>query len=500
MAVIYTSGQGDARTVSTDEPRLATSTLDRITPGVPVGTRPPDATVGIVHLGIGAFHRAHQAVFTEEAMAAEGVGHWGICGVTQRSRGVVDQLIPQDGLYGVLERSDRGVSIRVVGSVLEVVSATEQPELVRSRIADPAVGVVTLTVTEKGYRRDPAGSLDLRDPAVQADLADAPAPVTAIGRLVRGLAHRRVENGAPLTVVSCDNLVANGAVVRALVADFCAALPGAEGEPLWDWVRSSVSFPSSMVDRIVPATTDDDREQARRLLGVRDHGLVVAEPFRQWVIENDFAAPVPAWHRVGATLTADVAPYEAVKLRLLNATHSLLAYTGALAGYATIAEAVRDETLAGAAASLMAEDALPTLRCPDDLDLQDYQRSVLERFANPALRHRTTQVAMDGSMKLPVRLLGTVRDRLRAGAEPRWAALAVAAWMVYVARERDAAGHPLPVDDPLADRLRLAAAGPDGGLVERMLDVEEVFDPELRDSTVFRALLTDGVEELLVTR
>ncbi|HET6259781.1 MAG TPA: mannitol dehydrogenase family protein, partial [Pseudonocardia sp.] len=271
-----------------DEPRLATSTLDRITPGVPVATRPPDATVGIVHLGIGAFHRAHQAVFTEEAMAAEGVGRWGICGVTQRSRAVVDQLGPQDGLYGVLERSDRGVSVRVVGSVLEVVSATEQPELVRSRIADPAVGVVTLTVTEKGYRRDPAGRLDLHDEAVQADVAGAAAPVTAIGRLVRGL-QRRVESRAPLTVVSCDNLVANGAVVRALVADFCGALPGAEGEPLWDWVTSSVSFPSSMVDRIVPATTDDDREQARRLLGVRDDGLVVAEPFRQWVIEDDFA-------------------------------------------------------------------------------------------------------------------------------------------------------------------------------------------------------------------
>ncbi|WP_433560198.1 mannitol dehydrogenase family protein [Pseudonocardia xinjiangensis] len=483
-----------------DVPRLATSTLGDITPGVPVGVRRPDAAIGIVHLGIGAFHRAHQAVFTEEAMAAEGVGSWGICGVTQRSRGVVDQLAPQDGLYGVLERSDREVSVRVVGSVLEVVSAAEQPELVRSRIADPAVGVVTLTVTEKGYRREPGGRLDLRDTAVQADLAGTAAPETAIGRLARGLQRRREENGAPLTVLSCDNLVGNGEVVRTLVADFCAALPAAEGEPLWEWVTSNVSFPSSMVDRIVPATTDDDREQAQHLMGLRDAGLVVAEPFRQWVIEDHFAGPVPAWHRVGATLTADVSPYEAVKLRLLNATHSLLAYTGALAGYETIAEAVRDETLAAAAASLMAEDALPTLRRPDDLDLDDYQRSVLDRFANPALRHRTTQVAMDGSMKLPVRLLGTVRDRLRAGAEPRWAAMAVAAWMVYVARGRDAAGRALPLDDPLADRLRAAAAGSDGGLVERMLAVDEVFDPELRDSEVLRSLLTERVEELLVTR
>ena len=486
--------------MTTDVPRLSGATLDRIAPGVHIGARRPDAAVGIVHLGIGAFHRAHQAVYTEEAMAAEGVGHWGICGVTQRSRAVVDQLGPQDGLYGVLEGSDDGVSVRVVGSVLEVVPAGEQPELVQARIADPGVHVVTLTVTEKGYRRDPSGGLDLRDAGVQADLAGTDAPVTAIGRLVRGLQERRRRHGAPITVLSCDNLVGNGEVLRRLVADFCAALPTAEGEPLWEWVAASVSFPSSMVDRIVPATTDDDRAQARRLLGVRDDGLVVAEPFRQWVIEDDFAGPVPAWHRAGATLTSDVAPYEAVKLRLLNATHSLLAYTGALAGYTTIAEAMRDDRLAAAATALMAQDALPTLTRPDDLDLADYQQSVLARFANPVLRHRTTQVAMDGSQKLPVRLLGTVRDRLRAGAEPRWAALAVAAWMVYVARERDAIGRPLPLDDPLADRLRTAAAGPESGLVERMLAVEEVFDPELRDSAVFQGLLAEGVKELLVTR
>ncbi|WP_219415071.1 mannitol dehydrogenase family protein [Pseudonocardia nigra] len=454
----------------------------------------PDA-VGIVHLGIGAFHRAHQAVITADAMTAQGTGRWGICGVTQRSRAVVDQLAPQDGLYGVLERSTDGVSAHVIGAVLDVVAGSEQPDAVPARIADPAVGVVTLTVTEKGYRRDAAGRLDLRDQGVQADLANAEAPVSAIGQLVRGL-QRRARDGAPLTVLSCDNLVDNGSVVRGLVADFCAALPSAEGEPLAEWIASAATFPSSMVDRIVPATTEDDRAEAERLLGVRDEGLVVAEPFRQWVIENRFAGPVPAWHKAGATLTAEVAPFEAAKLRLLNATHSLLAYAGALAGYATIAEAVRDEMLAVAGAALMAEDVVPTLERPEGLDLEDYQRTVLERFANPALRHRTTQVAMDGSQKLPVRLLGTVRDRLRAGAEPRWAALGVAAWMVYVARGADAHGRPLPLDDPLADRLRAAAAGPADGLVDRMLGVGEVFDEELRDSAEFRSLLREHVGAL----
>ncbi len=478
-----------------EPPRLATATLGRLRAGVTGPPRRSGRTIGVVHLGIGAFHRAHQALYTEEAMAAEGTGRWAIRGVTQRSRAVVDQLAPQDGLYGVLELDEATTAARIVGSVHEVVSAADEPERVLAGIAEPTVGVVTLTVTEKGYRRGPDGRLDLDDVGVRADLQRPDTPVTAIGQLVRGL-QRRARDGAPLTVVSCDNLVGNGGVVAALVADFCAALPPAEGGPLADWVGAAVRFPSSMVDRIVPATTDRDRARAAELFGLRDEALVVAEPFRQWVIEDDLAGPVPAWDRAGAIMTADVAPYEAVKLRLLNATHSLLAYTGALAGYRTIAEAVRDERLAAAAAALMAEDALPTLVPPDGVDLADYQRSVLHRFANPALHHRTTQVAMDGSVKLPVRLLGTVRDRLRAGAEPRWAALAVAAWMTYVAVGRDVHGRPLPLEDPLADRLRTAAAGPEAGLVDRMLGVSEVFGPDLRDSTVLRDLLAEHLGRL----
>jgi fructuronate reductase len=427
---------------------------------------------GIVHLGIGAFHRAHQAVFTEDAMEATGDDAWGICGVTQRSRTVVDQLAPQDGLYGVLERGRERTSLRVVSAVTEVLAGGEEPETVRARIGDPETSVVTLTVTEKGYRVD--GS--------------------AVGHLVAGLRERQ-RHDAPLTVVSCDNLVGNGHVLGDLVRQACQASP--DGEALASWVAENVAFPCSMVDRIVPATTPEDRAEAEALLGLSDAGLVVAEPFRQWVIEDRFAGPRPAWERAGATLTDDVAPYEDVKLRLLNATHSLLAYTGALAGYDTIAEAVADERLGDAARRLMAEDAAPTLRIPDGLDAEAYQREVLERFANPALRHRTTQVAMDGSQKLPMRLLPTLRDRLRAGGEPRWAALAVAAWMVYVGRGTDSAGRPLPLDDPLADRLRSVAADGEGpALVDNLLGVREVFDAELASSQTLRALLTEHVEAL----
>lgn len=472
-------------------PRLGKKVLERLRRDGrvrTVGRRQGRGAVGIVHLGIGAFHRAHQAVFTEDAMEAEGSEQWGICGVTQRSRAVVDQLAPQDGLYALLERSSDDVSVRVVSSVHEVISAREQAELLQARFADPGVDVVTLTVTEKGYRRDGDGRLDLADPVVSADLAGGP-PGSVIGQLVSGMRARRAGHGAPLTVISCDNLAANGTVVRSLVSDFCAALPTVEGDPLQAWIEASVSFPCSVVDRIVPATTDEDRSELEQLLGVRDAGLVVAEPFRQWVIQDDFVGPFPAWHRVGAVLTPDVAPHQNAKLRLLNATHSLLAYTGALAGYATIAETVGDDRLADAAARLMAEDAAPTLRHTDGLDLEAYQRSVLHRFANPALHHQTTQVAMDGSQKLPVRILGTVRDRLRAGAEPYWAALAVAAWMVYLNRGPD-------VEDPLADQLREAADGPVARLVERMLAVRQVFDPELADSPVLRDLLQQHVREL----
>ena len=444
---------------------------------------PRALSVGVVHLGLGAFHRAHQAVVTERAAVVSGETRWGIAGVSQRSATVRDQLAPQDGLYAVLERGLGDPSVQVIGSIREVLTAPEDPEAVVARIADPAVSVVTLTVTEKGYRAAGAG-LDLTDPEIQADLTGRP-PRTVVGQLAAGLA-RRVE---PLTIVSCDNLVANGPFLRKLVTDYFEALGKVPD------VFEATRFPASMVDRIVPATTEADRDEAARLLGVRDEAVVVAEPFLQWVIEDDFAGDRPAWERGGAVLTADVAPWEQAKLRMLNATHSMLAYLGALRGYATIAEAVQDEELSTLARALMTEDVVPTLTPPDGLDLAGYGASVLERFANPALKHRTAQVAMDGSVKLPVRMLGTVRDRLAAGAEPRVISLAVAAWMVYVLKTP-------AVDDPQADRLKAAIAGVSepAAVVDALLGVDSIFTPDLRDSAVFRELLVDHVSALSSAR
>lgn len=455
--------------------------------------------VGIVHLGVGAFHRAHQAVFTELAAAASGQDHWGIAGVTQRSASVHDQLLPQNGLYSVLERGPGEAPLRVIGSLREILVGPSDPSATLDRIADPAVRIITLTVTEKGYRRNYAGALDLTDPEVIADLGGRP-PQTVAGQLARGLQRRMVSDAGPLTVLSCDNLIANGSVLHALVHDFLAAMRSKESEALADWIAANVRFPSCLVDRIVPATTADDRAEASALLGIADHGVVVAEPFRQWIIEDDFAADRPAWDLAGAVMTHDVTAWEAVKLRMLNATHSMLAYLGALRGHDTIASALTDEQLAATADALMAEDVSPTLQVPDGLILDEYRRHVLKRFANPALRHQTVQIAADGSQKIPIRLLGTIRDRLTAGVVPRYASLAVAAWMAYVARGRDNNDRSLPLDDPLADRIHAttATAGHDAKrLVDALLGIRTIFGADLPQHDGFRAALVEHLSRLL---
>lgn len=449
----------------------------------PAPVRPTQ--VGIVHLGIGAFHRAHQAVVTEDAARATGDVRWGILGVTQRSAAVRDQLRPQGGVYAVLTVGPDGASPRVVGSVTDVAWPAEETPRVLAALAAPTTHVVSLTVTEKGYARRADGHLDTG--SVRADLdalaaeeAAGPPPAapgprvapatSAVGLLVRGLAARRRAGGAPLTVLSCDNLADNGRVLARLVSEAVdAALPGARGDALRAYLAASVTFPCSMVDRIVPATTPARRDQAEALLGARDEGLVVAEPFLQWVIEDRFAGPRPAWEHGGATLTSDVAPYERAKLRLLNGAHSYLAYAGSLAGHATIAEAVADPALAVGVRALQAE-AVTTLDAPDGVDLAAYARTLLDRFANPATGHAVRQVAADGTQKIPVRWGATLADLLAARPDdplPPGVVGALAAWARYVAREARAGRAP---DDPRADELLAAVAdAPDDDAAVRAL-------------------------------
>jgi len=488
--------------------RLSASTLLAATaagiPGSADVVLPPDvatnASIGIIHLGIGAFHRAHQAVYTQDAMALAGESRWGIAGVTQRSASVQAQLTPQDGLYGVLMSAPERARLQLVGAVREVVYPVAEHARLDVLFDDPAVAVVTLTVTEKGYRRDGAGRLDWTDPLVAADLDGVADPVSAVGRLVRGLQRRSRGCGAPITVLTCDNLTNNGQVLHRLVRDFVAALPADEGEALAAWLEAQVTFPCSMVDRIVPATTAADRERAAAMLGLADEGLVVTEPFSQWVIEDTFAGSRPAWEKVGAQLTADVAPYELMKLRILNGSHSTLAYYGALAGHETIAETVADEALLEVARQLIRQDVIPGLIPPDGTDLTAYGDTVLHRFENPALAHRTVQIAMDGSQKLPLRLLGTVRTAIQQGRVARYAARGVAAWMAYVASPVGRTGVPLPLDDPMADRLAALVRGRSDprGIVADLLAVEEIFGTDLPDVAWLRDDLISSVDELMV--
>jgi fructuronate reductase len=478
-------------------PRLDLATLEHLPREMAPRVDPCALTVGIVHLGIGAFHRAHQAVYTEDAIAAEG-GEWGICGVSQRSPDVVEQLRPQDGLYTLAQRDGAGERLRVIGAVRELHWARAEADAVRYRIAAPTTRLVTLTVTEKGYHQDPATNrLALDHPDVAADLADGGSR-TVVGQLAGGLARRRADDAGPVTVLCCDNLPDNGHVLRALVADFVHRVPASDG--LGDWIAANVTFPSTMVDRITPATTEDDLSRIATALGARDDGAVVTEPFTQWVIEDDFAAGRPAWQRAGAIMTADVRPYEQIKLRLLNGAHSALAYLAVLADDELVSDAVRpDAPFRALLQKLMAVDVAPTLTVPDGFDLDAYQDELLERFANPALRHRTIQIAMDGSQKLPMRLLGTIRDRRRAGAEPVVASLGVAAWMRFVSARRSDAGRALTVDDPMAGAIadRLRGREDAAPVVDTLLSMGQIFDEELAADTAWRDLLVDHLDALV---
>src|SRR3954466_1796068 len=414
--------------------------------------------VVIVHLGIGAFHRAHQAVYVDDRLAA-GETAWGICGVSLRSADTAEALAPQDGLYPVAVRSGAGERLRVIGSVRRLLVAPDDPAALLDAMTDPAVRIVSLTVTEKGYCHDPAtGDLNPAHPDVAADLADPASPRSAPGVLVEALRRRRAAGRKPFTVLCCDNLPENGRTVGRVLARFA----GLRDPDLGRWGEPGVAFPSTMVDRIVPATSEADRAAVAARLGLEDAWPVMAEPFTQWVIEDRFGDGRPRFEEGGAELVADVAPYELMKLRLLNGSHSTLAYLGYLAGYETVSDTVANLAFARLIRRLMDEEITPTLTVPPGADLSRYKASLLERFANPALKHRTWQIAMDGSQKLPQRLLGTIRDRLRAGAPIERLALGVAAWMRYVLGI-DEAGRPIDLRDPMSARLidLAQAAGPD---------------------------------------
>jgi fructuronate reductase len=476
--------------------RLSNATLARLPADVvrPTYDRARVAN-GIVHLGIGAFQRAHQAMYTEAVLAA-GDARWGVVGASLRAASVRDQLKPQDGLYTLAVRGADGEALQVIGAVKDVLVAPESPEALLAAMCAPTVAIVTLTVTEKGYCYDPAtAALDEAHPDIVHDLAHLQTPRTAPGLLVEALRRRRAANVHPFTVLCCDNLPHNGRTVARIVTRFAELAD----RQFAHFIRNEIAFPSTMVDRITPATTDEDRAGIAARLGMEDAAAVVTEPFSQWVIEDRFAGGVrPDWSIAGAEFVSDVAPYENMKLRLLNGSHSTLAHLGYLAGYETVADTMKDPAFRRLVDGLM-DDAATTLKMPPGADVPSYKRALLARFDNPALRHRTWQICMDGSQKLPQRLLGTIRDRLAADAPIDRLAMGIAGWMRYVTGT-DERGLPIDVRDPLSARLR-AIADQAGLVADRLapalLEVREIFAAELAGDDRFRAAVTKALARII---
>ncbi|MEO6409402.1 MAG: mannitol dehydrogenase family protein [Burkholderiaceae bacterium] len=417
--------------------------------------------IGIVHFGAGAFARAHLGLATEIAIEAGGDAGlaWGIAGVSLRDPATRDALAPQDGLYTLVERAADAAgaprsTLRVIGAWREFLVAPEDPGAVLARIAHDDTRIVSLTVTEKGYLADPQRRLRFEHADIAHDLAHPQSPRTAVGFLAHGLALRRAHGLPGVTLMSLDNLPTNGALLRGLVLEFATRID----PPLAAWIDAQCSFAGSIVDRIVPRTTAADRDEIAVRLHQRDAWPVIAEPYFEWALEDRFVAGRPDWARAGVRLVAgasDVAAWERLKLRMVNGSHSSLAYLGVVAGWSTVDAALRQPALRAHLDALLRDEVEPTLdaaRTLPDLDLAKYRAGLLERFANPALAHRTAQIAMDGSQKLPQRLLDTVRDRLAAGAPIARLALGIAGWLHFL-RGIDEQGRTYPIDDPQAAAL-----------------------------------------------
>ena len=469
--------------------RLSSATLAGLPADVMLPTYDRAAVkCGVVHIGIGAFHRAHQAVVFDDALNA-GDLCWGIIAASLRSPGVRDQMAPQDGLYTMLVRDGAAEQARIIGAVQQVIVAPEDPQALLAALAAPDTHIVTLTITEKGYKLDPStGALIADDPQLAADLASLDSPQTAPGYLVAALARRRAAGLPPFTAISCDNLPHNGARLRNAVLE----LARRHDPDLADWIATHGAFPETMVDRIVPATTPEDIAALTGRLGVEDQAMVKTEPFLQWVIEDHFCGPRPDFG-AGVQLTQAVAPWEEAKLRLLNGAHSGIAYLGGLAGIDHVHEVLALPTARHFVESLW-DEAETTLSPPPELDVAAYRRDLMARFDNPTLRHRTRQIAMDGSQKLPQRLIAPIAARLKAGQGIDSLALAVAAWLRWQAGQDDK-GNGHQVDDPLAGAIAAALAGAcdPQQRVAAILAFDAVIPPMLAADEHFRTALTDSL-------
>jgi fructuronate reductase len=445
---------------------------------------------GIVHFGPGAFQRAHLASYVEALLPCD--PRWGMMGVSLRSGALAGDLAAQDYLYTLAEL-DAPPAYRVIGAVKGYIAAPVQPDRAFAALTHPAAGLVTITVTEKGYCLDPRGTLDTAHADIVHDLSHPRAPVSLIGWLAEGLARRRAAGLAPFIVMSCDNVAANGPKLRRAVLDYVRALSRTD---LARWIEDAVRFPATMVDSITPAADDALRTRVADAIGLADAVPVQRERFAQWVMEDDLGPDAPDLAAAGAQLTGDVHAYEQAKLRLLNGTHSALAWLGLHLGYATVGEAMRDSRLAGFVERLMREDMQPTLRPARGLEIPSYIGDLLTRLRNPAVQHRLVQIAADGSLKLPYRFLDPIADTLRLGRPITRLCVPVAAWMRFVV---GTARRGETLNDPLSGKLLQTACACTGEAatdVPRFLSLDEIFPRALADDPRVIAAVSAAYDDL----
>ncbi|MDF1755183.1 MAG: mannitol dehydrogenase family protein [Verrucomicrobiales bacterium] len=416
-------------------------------------------TAGIMHIGVGGFHRSHEAWYTNELLSKTGATEWGICGVGLREgdRKIADILKQQDYLYTlIVKHPDGRIENQVIGSIVDFILGGDDPGAVTDRMAQETTKIVSLTITEGGYNFKPAtGEFNFKNPEVKHDLAHPESPKSVFGFLTRGLKKRRAAGLPPFTIQSCDNIQHNGDMTRKMLVAFARK----QDPELAEWIETEVCFPNAMVDRITPVTTPADIELLENEYGITDKWPVTCEPFSQWVIEDKFCNGRPEWEKVGAQFVPDVTPYETMKIRLLNAGHSVLGLLGSIHGHGTIDECVADPLFANYLRRFMDFEATPVLDPVDGIDLDDYKDSLIERFGNPNIKDNLARICLESSSKLPKFLIPTINENLERGGSIEYAALVIAAWCYYSDKGVSKDGEQLEIVDDMKDELHKAAAG-----------------------------------------
>jgi mannitol 2-dehydrogenase len=463
--------------------KLTQANLSRLGPDVRVPSYDRQAVgTSIVHVGVGGFHRAHQAVYADDLLNQHGPSEWGICGVglLPHDARIRDVLTSQDFLYTVVERSVQGDQARVIGSMRNFLFAPDDREGVIEKMASPECRILSLTITEGGYYiNQGTGEFDEHHPDIQHDLAHPQEPRGAFGVLTEAL-HRRRERGlAPFTAMSCDNIQGNGEVLHKMLLAFAEL----RDPTLRNWLAENCAFPNSMVDRITPATTDEFRALVPEKFGIDDGWPVMTEVFKQWVIEDHFPHGRPRWEDVGAQMTSDVLPYEKMKLRLLNASHQAMAYIGMLRGYQLVHEAMEDQGIQRLVEKMMDNEVTPLLSKVPGVDLTDYKKTLIERFQNPAIRDQLSRLGIYGSAGIPKFVLPSLEEQLQRGGPIKLLSFTIASWFRYLTG-LDESGKEMPMLDPMAKKLReRAQAG--GKDPHNLLAMREVFSEQLATAAPF---------------